>query len=511
MSPETLRVRRLTLVATALGSSLAFLDTTVVIVALPRIERDLELGLAGQQWVVLGYSLTLSALYLVFGAVGDRVGLRRTFMAGVVVFALASLLCAAAASEAALVGGRALQGVGGAALTTTSLALLRVTWADEAGRAIGLWTSLTGVATVAGPPLGGVLVESVSWRWIFLLNAPLAVAVVVLALAGRSDADRSGGRASLDLAGSALTALGLAGVAFALVEVRERGAGAVAVPALLGLAALTALAVWTFAARDPVVPPRLLRRSGVVPANLVTLVLYAALGAHLLFLPLYVQFLGFSATTAGLVFAPPSLALIFLAPRFGRTADRYGPRWPIAGGAALIGAGTLLLLAVDGRGDAWTWGVASLALFALGLSAVVAPITAAALSPAPEELAGVASGLNQTVARIGGVLAVASVGALAGWVFSRSGGSGATPFDADAADEGRGAGVDAFRAVVACVSALAFAGAALAAAFLRGTLPGRAAERADEQAVAGMPTPCPAGAGRPPPTEARPRGAEAAP
>ena len=504
MSPETVRVRRLTLVATALGSSLAFLDATVVIVALPQIESDLELGLAGQQWVVLGYALSLSALYLVFGAVGDRVGLRRTFVAGVVLFALASILCAAASSEAALVAGRALQGVGGAALTTTSLALLRVTWADEAGRAIGLWTSLTSVATVAGPPLGGVIVESVSWRWIFLLNAPLAVAVVVLALAGRSGADRAGGRASLDLVGSALTAVGLAGVTFALVEVRERGPGTVAAPALLGLAALAGLAVWTFAAREPVVPPRLLRRPGIVPANLVTLVLYAALGAHLLFLPLYVQFLGFSATTAGLVFAPPSLALIFLAPRFGRTADRYGPRWPIAGGAALIGAGTLLLLAVDGREDAWTWGVASLALFALGLSAVVAPITAAALSPAPKELAGVASGLNQTGARIGGVLAVAAVGTLAGWVFSRSGGAGPTPFDPDAAGDSRGAGVDAFRAVVVCVAVLAFAGAGLASAFLRGTRPGRAAAVDGDEAVAGMPTPCPARPGHP-------RGAEAAP
>ena len=169
------RVRMLTLFATALGSALAFLDTTVVIVALPRMEEDLGLGLTGQQWVYLAYALSLSAFYLVGGAIGDRVGLRRTFVVGVVLFAAASLLTALAPSEGVLIGGRALQGVGGAVLTTTSLALLRVTWAGEAGRAIGLWTSLTSLATVGGPPLGGVIVQTVSWRWVFLINVPLAV------------------------------------------------------------------------------------------------------------------------------------------------------------------------------------------------------------------------------------------------------------------------------------------------------------------------------------------------
>jgi EmrB/QacA subfamily drug resistance transporter len=501
---ELARVRRLTLVATALGSSLAFLDSTVVVVALPQIEADLDLGLVGQQWVVLGYALALSALYLVFGAIGDRIGLRRTFVGGVVVFAVASVLCALAMDEATLVAGRVLQGVGGAALTTTSLALLRVTWAQDAGRAIGLWTSLTSVATVGGPPLGGLIVESASWRWIFLINVPLAGVTVMLALAARSDREARPGRASVDLVGSGLTAIGLAGVTYALVEVADRGVVEVALPALVGIAALAGLVVWTFRARSPVVPPRLLRCPGIAPANIVTLALYAALGAHLLFVPVYVQFLGLSPTLAGFVFAPSSLALIFLAPRFGRTADRYGPRWPIAGGAFLIGAGVVLLLAVDERSDVWTWGLASLAVFALGLSAVVAPITSAALSPAPEELAGVASGLNQTVARVGGVLSVAAIGAFAGWVFTRSGGAGATPFDPDAVGESRDAGVDAFRTVVLGVAALAWTGAALAAAFLRGTRPRRAADTLDDEALAGMPTPCAA-------RGSHPRGAEAVP
>lgn len=462
------RVRMLTLLATALGSALAFLDTTVVIVALPRMEEDMGLGLTGQQWVYLAYALSLSAFYLVGGAIGDRVGLRRTFVVGVVLFAVASLLTALAPSEGVLIGGRALQGVGGAVLTTTSLALLRVTWAGEAGRAIGLWTSLTSLATVGGPPLGGVIVQTVSWRWVFLINVPLAAVTVALALAGRGEREHARGRSTLDLVGSALVAIALVGISYALVEVRDRGLDQVLPFLVVGVAALIGLVVWTLRAREPVVPPSLLRIPGLAAANVVTLVMYAALGAHLLFLPVYLQFLGFSPTLAGLVFAPPSIGLILLAPRFGRYADRNGPRVPIAAGAATIGAAVLLLLPATSRPDAWTWGVASVCLFAVGLPAVVAPITAAALSPAPEGLAGVAAGLNQTVARVGGILSVAAVGALAGGLFVARGGVGDTPFDPSAEGEVRAAGVDAFHGIVLSIAGLAFLAAGLATVLLRG-------------------------------------------
>ena len=464
----TRRVKMLTLFATALGSALAFLDTTVVIVALPQMEDDLGLGLSGQQWVYLAYALSLSAFYLVGGAIGDRVGLRRTFIVGVVLFALASLLTALAPSEAVLLGGRALQGVGGAVLTTTSLALLRVTWAGEAGRAIGLWTSLTSLATVGGPPLGGVIVQTISWRWVFLINVPLAAVTVVLALAGRGDDREAPGRATLDLVGSGLVAVSLVGITYALVEAREQGLEEVLPFLVVGVIALLGLVAWTLKARDPVVPPLLLRVPGLARANLVTLVMYAALGAHLLFLPVYLQFLGFSPTLAGLVFTPPSIALIVLAPRFGRYADRNGPRLPIACGAGTIGVAVLLLLPATTRAEAWTWGVASVCLFALGLSAVVAPITAAALSPAPEDLAGVAAGLNQTVARVGGILSVAAIGALAGALFVDRGGAGDTPFDPSAVGADRAAGVDAFHGVIVSIAALAFLAAVLAATTLRG-------------------------------------------
>jgi EmrB/QacA subfamily drug resistance transporter len=459
--------RQLTLAATSLGSSIAFLDTTVVIVALPRMEEELDLGLSGQQWVVLGYALALSALFLVSGAIGDRVGLRRTFVVGVVLFAAASALCAAAGSEGALVAGRVLQGIGGAALTTTSLALLRVTWAGEEGRAIGLWTSLTSIATVGGPALGGLLVDTTSWRWIFLVNVPLAAVVVALALAGRVDGEEGVGRPTIDVVGAVLAAVGLTGVTFALVEAQARGVEVIATAAALGLVALTTLAVWTFRSRDPLVPPRLLRRPGLAAANVVTFALYAAFSVHLLLVPVYLQFLGFSALASGLAFTLPSIGLVLLAPRYGRLADRIGPRRPIAAGAVVVATSALLLWPVVDQQSAWVWATASLVVFAIGLPAVVAPITAAALAPAQEELAGVASGLNQTVTRAGGVLSVAGVGALAGWVFVRAGGSGDAPFDPSLEGASRAAGIDAFRVSLVAIGLLAAAGAGLAASLLR--------------------------------------------
>ena len=238
---------------------------------------------------------------------------------------------------------------------------------------------------------------------------------------------------------------------------------------VVGVVALVALVVWTLKARDPVVPPSLLRVPGLASANLVTLVLYAALGAQFLFLPLYLQFLGFSPTLSGLVFVPPSIALILLAPRWGRYADRNGPRWPIAGGALTIGVAALLLLPATDRADAWTWGVVSICLFALGLSAVVAPITAAALNPAPEDLAGVAAGPQpDRGARRRHPLGRGDRCARRGACSSTMVASGDTPFDPSAVGAVREAGVDAFHGVILAVAALAFLASALAATALRG-------------------------------------------
>jgi EmrB/QacA subfamily drug resistance transporter len=448
-----------------IGSSLAFIDATVVIVALPTIERDLELGLSGQQWVFLSYSLALAALYLVGGAVGDRRGRRETFVAGVAGFALASLLAGVAPNGGLLIAARAFQGVAGAFLTVNSLALLREVYGAEAGRAIGLWTAFTSVATIAGPPAGGALVEWVSWRWIFFINLPLAAVAAALALAGRGPRREEQRVGRLDLPGAALAALGFGALTYAMVEGAEDGFAGYWWAFVIAAASLAAFGVVESRTREPMLPFDLFRRRNFTVANLETFLVYAALSGNFVFVILYLQFLGFSPFEAGLVNIPTSLIMIALAARFGALADRFGPRLFLAAGPALVGSGTLLYLLVDERSDFWTAGIAGLVLFAFGLAILVAPITATALSSVPGEYAGVASGVNSTVSRLGGLLAVAVVGLVIAVVFERSAGeTTAVPLAKDQAEpELRDASTDAFRAGMVVVAALAFAGAAAGA------------------------------------------------
>jgi EmrB/QacA subfamily drug resistance transporter len=453
----------LTLAATALGSSLAFIDGTVVVVALPTIEEDLDLGLAGQQWVYLSYSLSLASLYLVSGAVGDRYGRRTTFVAGVVAFAVASAFCGIAPNEEMLVVARFLQGVGGALLTTNSLALLREVYGAESGRAIGLWTAFTSLATLAGPPAGGALVEWVSWRWIFFLNLPLAVVAVVLAVAGRCPQREQHRVGRMDVVGAALAAVGFGGLTYALVEGAERGLDAVWWAAVVAVMALVAFVVWEARAREPLLPLDLFRVRNFAASNAATFLTYAALGAVLLYLPVYLQFLGFSAFEAGLALIPMSIALILLASRFGGLADRHGPRLFLSLGPALVGVGTLFLLPLRDREDFWTWGIVGLVVLAVGLAMLVAPITNTAIASAPESLAGIASGVNQTVARVGGLLAVAVVGLVIAVVFhGRTDVPDAEPLAPDQrAGEVRDASEAGFRAGMLVAALLAFGGAAV--------------------------------------------------
>jgi EmrB/QacA subfamily drug resistance transporter len=455
--------RRLTLAATILGSSLAFVDATVVIVALPTIEADLGLGLAGQQWVFLSYSVTLAALYLVGGAVGDRYGRRRAFALGAFVFALTSVAAGAAPTGELLIVARALQGVAAAFLTTNSLALLRGVYGDQAGRAVGLWTSFTSLATIAGPPLGGALVQWASWRWIFFVNLPLAGAAVVLARVGRCEerAELRVGR--LDLGGAGLIAVGLAALTYALVEGAERGFGAAWWALALGAAALAAFVVVERRVAEPMLPFALFRRRNFAMANLETFFAYGAIYGFLVYFTIYVQFLGFTPFEAGLINVPVSALLILLAARFGALADRHGPRLFLALGPALIAAGTLVSLLVDSRGRFWTAGVASLLLFSLGLAILVAPITATALQSAPETHAGVASGVNSTVSRLGSLLAVAVIGLSISLVFgARADAPGAVPLARDQErPELRAASVDGFRSGMGIAAALALAAAAV--------------------------------------------------
>jgi EmrB/QacA subfamily drug resistance transporter len=458
--------RGLTLAATALGSSLAFIDATVVVVALPTIETDLNLGLSGQQWVVLSYSLSLASLYLVSGAVGDRYGRRETFIVGVVAFAAASTLCGIAPSEGVLVASRFLQGIGGALLTTNSLALLREVYGSESGRAIGLWTSFTSLATVAGPPVGGALAEWASWRWIFFLNLPLAALTIVLAVAGRCPQRESTSVGRMDVVGAVLAAVGFGGLTYALVEGADKGIAAVWWAAAVAVAALVSFVVWQMHAPEPLLPLHLFRRRNFSASNGDTFLTYAALGAVFFFLPVYLQFLGFTPFQAGLALTPTSVVLILFASWFGALADRHGPRLNLCLGPALVGVGILLLLPLDEKSAFWTWGIAALLVFSVGLAALVAPITNTAIAYAPESLAGIASGVNQTVARVGGLLAVAVVGLVITLVFEgRTDVPGAQALARhQTASELHDASVAAFRAGALVAAALAFGGAAVGGA-----------------------------------------------
>jgi EmrB/QacA subfamily drug resistance transporter len=457
--------RALTLGATVIGSSLAFIDATVVIVALPTIERDLDLGLSGQQWVFLSYSLALAALYLVAGAVGDRRGRRETFVVGVAGFAVASLLAAVAPNGGFLIAARALQGVFGAFLTVNSLALLREVYGSESGRAIGLWTAFTSVATVAGPPAGGALVEWISWRWIFFINLPLAAVAVALALAGRSPerAEQRVGR--LDVPGAALAAIGFGFLTYAIVEGADQGFAEYWWAFLVAAVSLAAFGIVERRTAEPMLPFELFRRRNFTAANVETFLVYAALSGNLVFVILYLQFIGFSPFQAGLLEIPTSVIMIALAARFGTLADRLGPRVFLTAGPALVGIGTLFFLLVEEKSDFWTAGIAGLVLFAFGLAMLVAPITATALSSAPSEYAGIASGVNSTVSRLGGLLAVAVVGLVIALVFEgQVGETDAVPLETEQTDpELRDASIDAFRAGMLLVAGLAFAGAAVGA------------------------------------------------
>jgi EmrB/QacA subfamily drug resistance transporter len=457
--------RKLTLAATILGSSLAFIDATVVFVALPTIKEDLDLDLAGQQWIVLSYSLALASLYLAGGAVGDRHGRRATFVAGVAGFAVASALAGAAPNGELLIVARTLQGIAGAFLTTNSLALIRAVYVEEAGRAIGLWTAFTSVATIAGPPLGGALVEWVSWRWIFFINLPLAVLTIVLARIGRCDERGQLRVGRLDLPGAALAAVAFGTLTYALVEGTDQGFAGVWWAFAIAALSLAAFVWVELHADEPMLPFELFRRRNFAFANLETFVVYGALYGQLVYVQLYLQFLGFSPFEASLILIPGSLIMIALASRFGSLADRHGPRLYLTLGPFLVGVGILLILPVAERSDFWLAGTASVIVFSLGIAMLVAPITAAALKSAPSEYAGIASGVNSTVSRLGNLIAIALIGLVISLVFhGQVSDEDAVPLEKDQRGaELRDASIDGFRAGMLLAAGLAFLGAGVAA------------------------------------------------
>jgi EmrB/QacA subfamily drug resistance transporter len=410
------RQQRLTLIATILGSTVVFLDGTIVNVALPSIGRNLEAGLAGQQWVLEAYMLTMVSLLLVGGSLGDQFGRRRLFVIGLIAFGCTSILCALAPSEEFLIGARALQGVAGALLVPGSLAIVAATFDGEArGAAVGTWTAWTGIATVFGPAGGGALVELISWRAIFWVNIPLIAVTVWLALRVVEESSDPEASRGVDVPGVLLSAAGLAGPVFALIEQPTHGWGdpLVWLPLAAGVACFAAFVLWEARAARPMLDLSLFRIRNFAVANATTLTVYAGLGAGLLFVGLYLQqVVGYTALEAGLATTPISLCLFFLSPRFGRLASGVGPRLPMTVGPIVAGAGMLLFMRLDPGASYPADVLPSVLLFGLGMSMTVAPLTATVLDSVSPNRVGIASGVNNGVSRVAGLLAIAVLGAV---------------------------------------------------------------------------------------------------
>jgi EmrB/QacA subfamily drug resistance transporter len=410
------RQQRLTLVATILGSTVVFLDSTVVNVALPAIADGLNADLAGQQWVVEAYMLTLVSLLLVGGSLGDQFGRRRMFVVGLIAFGVTSALCAVAPTTEFLIGARALQGIAGALLVPGSLAIVAATFeGPERGRAVGTWTAWTGIATVVGPAGGGALVELTSWRAIFWINLPLIAATVVLTLKAVEESRDPEAFRGIDWAGIGLSAAGLAGPVYALTEQPTRGWSDPVVwgSLIAGIVCFALFILHEARARHPMMDLTLFRIRNFAVANLTTLVAYAGLIGGLFFVSLFLQQVaGYTPLEAGLATTPVSVILFFLSPRWGRLASGTGPRLPMTIGPIVGGIGLLLLLRVGSNADYVTDVLPGIIVFGLGLSATVAPLTATVLDSVSERHVGIASGINNGVARVAGLLAIAVLGAV---------------------------------------------------------------------------------------------------
>lgn len=414
---------RWVLAATILGSSMAFIDGTVVNVALPVLQKSLEASVSDALWVIEAYSLFLSSLVLVGGSLGDRFGRRRIFVTGVAVFAASSAACGLATSVAALIAARAIQGIGAALLVPSSLAILGAAFSSsERGGAIGTWSALTAACTAVGPVLGGWLVQVWSWRAVFFLNLPIAAAVLVIALTKLSETRGAVG-GKLDVPGAALATLGLGALVYGLLRVPEAGwsSADVLIPLAVGVAALAAFVQVERRSPNPMVPPSLFRIRAFSGANLLTFFLYAALSATFFLLPFeLIQAQGYSPAAAGAAILPMILLVVSLSRWSGRIADRIGPRPLLTIGPAVAAAG-FVLLAVPGIGARYATGyLPAMAVLGLGLAIAVSPLTTSVLGSVPSEDTGVASGINNAVARVAGLLAIAAIGIVAAGCFDRA-------------------------------------------------------------------------------------------
>ncbi|HLY36401.1 MAG TPA: MFS transporter [Candidatus Binatia bacterium] len=417
------RTERWVLAATILGSSLTFIDATVVNVSLPALQRSLGASVVDVQWVVEAYALALASLLLVGGALGDRVGRRRAYAAGIVVFALASSACGLAQTIRQLVVARAVQGVGAALLVPGSLAIISASFPErERGRAIGTWSAFTGVATALGPLVGGWLIEHVSWRAAFFVNLPVATAVLGMLLWRVPESRDPDAVDALDVPGAVLVAAGLGGIVYALVESSRLGwrdarlAGALAG----GVMALLAFVVVEARTRSPMVPLALFRSRTFAGANVLTLLLYGGLASLFFFLPMdLIQVHGYSATAAGAAGLPFIVTMSLLSRWSGGLIDRVGPRMPLVAGPLVVALGYALFALPGTGGRYWTTFFPAMLVLGLGMAVSVAPLTTTVMNAVDARHAGTASGINNAVSRIGGLLAIALMSVLVLRVFDR--------------------------------------------------------------------------------------------
>ena len=405
--------QRLTLLAAILGSAVVTIDGTIVNVALPAIEQDLGGGLAAQQWVANVYLLTLASLILIGGSLGDIYGERRVFAIGVVAFGVFSLACALSPTIEVLIGARALQGAAGALITPSSLAIIVAAFApNERGAAIGSWTAWGGIAAIIGPLVGGVIVDQVSWRWAFAINVPVVVLTLALVLLSVPATTRVEHR-RVDVVGAGLCALGFGGVVFALIEQPNYGWSDPLIYGSLvgGLVALASFLAWERRTPEPMLKLELFERRNFAVANLETLAVYAGLAILFFYLVIYLQEVaGYTALESGLTTLPLTVTIFALSRRFGALADRYGPRLFMGAGPLVAAAGILLLLRVGMNPSYVTDILPGMVVFSLGLALTVAPLTATVLADADENDAGIASAINNAVARLAGLVGVSVVG-----------------------------------------------------------------------------------------------------
>jgi EmrB/QacA subfamily drug resistance transporter len=443
---------RWVLAATILGSGIAAIDATVVGIALPAIGRSFDADLETLQWVVTSYTLALAGLLLIAGALGDRYGRRRVFLIGVIWFAVASVLCGAAPTAPALIAARALQGVGAALLTPGSLAILQASFRPEdRSRAIGAWSGLGGVATAIGPFLGGWLVGAASWRLIFAINVPIAVIVVLLTWRHVPESRDATATGRVDVLGGTLVTLGLVGVTYSLIE-------GLLVFLVVGLLFLGAFVWWERRTAHPMLPLDLFASAQFSATNVVTFVIYGAIGGALFLLPIQLQQVsGYTPLQAGVSLLPITVIMLLLSARSGALATRIGPRLQMSAGPLLVGAGMALFTRVTGSGSYLTEVLPAVAVLGLGLATTVAPLTATALSSARSSHAGMASAVNNDVARAAGLIAVAVLPTAAGI-------TGSAYLDPDAFSAG-------FHTAVLICAALCLVAGALAVATIRNPAP----------------------------------------